>query len=646
LRVEHHDMGSRGLRGPVSAGLGFLHGAGQTRELIERLGPQNCPLGGPGGWSATLRCALGIALPSRAQIVLFWGEEDVALYNDAFAAAVGDKHPRAMGRPARETWPELWDVLGPMIARVRRTGETVHAEDHCFVVERHGFLEEVYFDVSYSAVHEHDEVVGVMSIVTETTGRVLADRRLRALRALGQRLVAEGSVEATCVAALATMAVENPRDLPWGSILMRGEAGLATVAAHGASPRPEVPAEVLEAVLREATPQEVPGALVLPLMADGAAAGVFVAGVNPHLPLAGEYASYLGMMAGQVSLAIGRLRREEDERRSAAVLRESEARFRNLADHAPVMVWMTDAEGRSLYLSKRWYDYTGQTPEAALGFGWLEAVHPEDRGMAADVFAQATRDVAPFKIEYRLRAADGSYAWMIDAAAPRWGGDGRFAGFIGSVLNISERRRAEEARDLLARELSHRIKNIFMVAGGLAALTARGDAAAEAFSTQLQARLSALSLAHDLAKPEGRPEEEGGRSGTVHQLLRSILAPYAGRGGTNYALEGEDRPLGYAAASTLALVLHEQATNAVKYGALSRAGGRLLIATRVEDGAFRLDWREIGGPRVPGPPAHQGFGTSLAARCLAGQIQGRMTHDWRPEGLVMRLELPEALLDR
>ncbi|WP_159348173.1 PAS domain S-box protein [Roseomonas harenae] len=646
LRVEHHDMEARWSRGPVSDGLGFLHGAGQAGELIERLGAQNCPLGGPGGWSATLCCALGIALPSRAQIVLFWGEEYVALYNDALAATIGEKHPRAMGRPARETWPELWEVLGPMLSKVRRTGETVHAKDHRFVTERHGFLEEVYFDISYSAVHEHGEVAGVMSIVAETTGRELADRRLRTLRALGQRLVAERSVDAACVAALRTMAVENPLDLPWGSILMRGEAGLATVATHGASPGPEVPAEVLEAVLREATPQKVPGALILPLMAGGAAVGIFVAGLSPHLPLAGEYASYLGMMAGQLSLAIGRLRREENERRSAAALRESEARFRNMADHAPVMVWMTDADGSSIFLSQRWYSYTGQTPETGLGFGWLDAVHPEDRDMANAVFLQAMRDEAAFEIEYRLRATDGTYAWMIDAAAPRRDGDGRFAGFVGSVFDISDRRRAEEARDLLARELSHRIKNIFMVAGGLASLAARGDAAAEAFSAQLQARLNALSLAHDLAKPVGRPQEETGRSGTVHQLLRSILAPYAGRGGANFTLDGVDRPLGYAAASTLALVLHEQATNAVKYGALSCADGWLEIDTRVEDGKFRLDWRETGGPQVPGPPSRQGFGTVLAARCLAGQIHGRMTHDWRPEGLVMQLELPEELLAR
>ncbi|MFH5923911.1 PAS domain-containing sensor histidine kinase [Roseomonas xinghualingensis] len=587
-------------------------------------------------------------MASPAQIVLFWGDQHIALYNDAFVPAIGEKHPRALGRPARESWSELWDSVGPLLERVYRTGQAVQVNDCHFLMRRHGYLEEVFFDLSYSAVHEHGEVAGVMCIATETTGRVLADRRLRALRATGLRLVTEGSLRDACAAALETMAAENPLDLPWGIILLDGKNGLAPVAAHGMTPGAmPVPERVPETVLREATPQEIPGGLVLPLMACGAAAGVFVAGVNPHLPLAGDYGNYLGLMAGQISQAMTRLQRAADERRAASRLRESEARFRNLADHAPVIVWMTDAKGRAIYLSRRWYEHTGQTPETGLKGGWLDALHPDDRGRAGEVTERAAQEKTSFQMEYRLRAADGTYSWVIDTAAPRIGGDGCFEGFVGSVLDISDRKRAEEARDLLARELSHRIKNIFMVAGGLASLAARGEAATEAFAAQLSARLKALSVAHDMAKPRGWGRDEGGDgSGTVHDLLRSLMAPYAGPEGANVTLLGDDRVVGYAAANTLALVLHEQATNAVKYGALSRPEGRVRIMTRVEDGIFRLQWRETGGPPLSGPPARRGFGTMLAARSLAGQVHGRMTHDWQAEGLVVEMELPEAQLAR
>ncbi|SHJ51903.1 PAS domain S-box-containing protein [Roseomonas rosea] len=646
MRGERQDPSSSPPSGPTAPGLGFLHGAGEAGALIQALDGTNSPLGLAEGWSATLRCVMGIVLPSRAQIAVFWGLDYVALYNEAYAPSIGTKHPRAMGRPARESWGELWDVLGPLLDGVRETGETLHAHDARFLIDRHGYLEEVFFDISYSAVHEDGAVAGIVCVVAETTGRVLADRRLRGLRATGLSLANAGRVEEACAAALSAMAAENPADLPWGRILLDGEAGLSTVASHGAAPEGDL-ADVQAAVLRAGVARVVPGGLALPLMAGAEVAGVFLAGLNPNLRVEGEYGSYLGLVAGQISLAITRLRQQEEERRAAARLRESEARFRNMADHAPVLVWMTEPDGRCVYLSQRWYAFTGQTPETGLGDGWLDAVHPEDRAHAKAVFARATATASEFQIEYRLRRADGAYVWMIDAAAPRLGEEGRFAGFIGSVLDIGDRRRAEEARDLLARELSHRIKNIFMVTGGLAALSARGDAAAEAFAARLQARLRALSLAHDLVRPEV-PEAGGGplslRGLTLHGLLQALLEPYAD--GERVGVEGADCPVGYAAANALALVLHEQATNAVKYGALSAPAGRVRITTRLEDGVLRLEWRETGGPRLGGPPTRRGFGTMLAARSLAGQVQGRMVHDWRPEGLVMQLEVPRAGLER
>ncbi|WP_152047372.1 PAS domain S-box protein [Aureimonas psammosilenae] len=128
-----------------------------------------------------------------------------------------------------------------------------------------------------------------------------------------------------------------------------------------------------------------------------------------------------------------------------AALRESEARFRNMADHAPIMMWVTDVEGRCTYLNRGWYEFTGQDERAAEGFGWLDAVHPEDRAWSGDVFLAANAKAEPFRLEYRLRYRDGSYRWAIDAASPRFGSQGEFLGYIGSVIDIHERREAENA---------------------------------------------------------------------------------------------------------------------------------------------------------------------------------------------------------
>lgn len=131
-------------------------------------------------------------------------------------------------------------------------------------------------------------------------------------------------------------------------------------------------------------------------------------------------------------------------RRSAASLRESEARFRDMADHAPVMMWVTDPSGFCTYLNRRWYEFTGQTREEAEGYGWLDATHPDDKARAEEAFVSANAARAPFRVEYRLRHADGSYRWAIDAASPRFGEAGVYLGYVGSVIDIDERREAED----------------------------------------------------------------------------------------------------------------------------------------------------------------------------------------------------------
>jgi PAS domain S-box-containing protein len=139
----------------------------------------------------------------------------------------------------------------------------------------------------------------------------------------------------------------------------------------------------------------------------------------------------------------GRLRQYEARARLAA-LAESESRFRNMADHAPVMTWVTDPSGYCNYLNARWYEFTGQAPGEGESYGWLDAVHPDDRPIAEQAFVSATVDQRDYRIEFRLRRADGAYRRVIDAASPRFGHGGEFLGYIGSVIDIDERREIEE----------------------------------------------------------------------------------------------------------------------------------------------------------------------------------------------------------
>ncbi|RZL85770.1 MAG: PAS domain S-box protein [Sphingomonas sp.] len=139
------------------------------------------------------------------------------------------------------------------------------------------------------------------------------------------------------------------------------------------------------------------------------------------------------------------LANEEKLRLTQNELVDSEARFRNMADHAPVMMWVTDPGGDCIYLNRQWYEFTGQTPEEAAGLGWLDVTHPDDSAAATTMFVEANAKRQPFRLEYRLRRADGTYRWAIDAASPRFGRDGAFLGYIGSVIDIADRRAAEDA---------------------------------------------------------------------------------------------------------------------------------------------------------------------------------------------------------
>jgi PAS domain S-box-containing protein len=158
---------------------------GSFANLIRRFEWVNTSLGPMSSWPPQLKCAVDIAIPSGAQIVLFCGDDFTAIYNDAYAPTIGIKHPGALGRPAKENWGELWDDLEPLLLKVREFGETVVAKDRPFYIERHGAPETVYFDISYSPVaDEHGHVLAVLCIVNETTERVGYEATLKRLASI------------------------------------------------------------------------------------------------------------------------------------------------------------------------------------------------------------------------------------------------------------------------------------------------------------------------------------------------------------------------------------------------------------------------------------------------------------------------------
>lgn len=319
-----------------------------------------------------------------------------------------------------------------------------------------------------------------------------------------------------------------------------------------------------------------------------------------------------------------------------AALAESEIRFRTMADESPVMVWVTDASGAATYLNRAWHEFTGQTTEEALGFGWLDATHPDDRPQTEEAFRGANARREAFRLEYRLRDAAGAYRWMIDAAAPRLAADGGFLGFIGSVIDIHERREAEERERLLAREVDHRAKNLLAIVQSVLQLTRAEDVTA--FKAAVSGRIQSLARAHGLLAASRWAAVD------LRRLVVDELAAYASDDAMRLSISGPPLRLKPPAAQAMALLLHELATNAVKHGALSAAEGRLAVTWRLDQQrhCVRLRWSERGGPRIAGPPQRRGFGSAVMATSVERQLEGEMALSWLPEGVECDLSIPTS----
>jgi PAS domain S-box-containing protein len=273
----------------------FLAGGGEMGERMRALDWSRTPLGPVEGWPQSLRSPLSMLLPSKAQICFFWGPQYVVFYNDAYRPVFGAKHPQMLGQPGRVAWSEVWESqLHPLLAGVVSTGEAFSAQDLQFVLERNGFVEETYFDVSYDPVRvESGEVGGVYCIVTETTGRVVGERRLALLKDLAARNATARSAREACVLAMETLAA-RPHDIPFAAAYLDGE-------------------------LQAGTPGERPGLVKeLPI----GTAGRLVVGLNPRRPFDDQYRGFLELVAGQLATAVANARAYEEERKRVEALAE------------------------------------------------------------------------------------------------------------------------------------------------------------------------------------------------------------------------------------------------------------------------------------------------------------------------------------
>lgn len=332
---------------------------------------------------------------------------------------------------------------------------------------------------------------------------------------------------------------------------------------------------------------------------------------------------------------------------TVAALKQSEAGFRALADSMPQMVWSTRPDGFHDYYNARWYDFTGMPVGSTDGEGWADIFHPDDQPRAWELWRHSLETGEPYEIEYRLRHNSGVYRWTLGRANCVRDDFGRITRWFGTCTDIDELKRTEQATELLSQELSHRIKNIFAVVSALAALSARQFPEAKAFAASLRTRINALARAHEFVRPHTETSRPTVGSMTLHAFLGSLFRPYADENGLpRVKVGGDDAVFDDQAATSVALLFHELATNAAKYGALSAEAGQVALTTEADAERYRLIWQETGGPAVRGVPETSGFGSALATLSVEGQLGGKLTREWRSEGLRVVADLPLTALSR
>jgi two-component sensor histidine kinase len=311
---------------------------------------------------------------------------------------------------------------------------------------------------------------------------------------------------------------------------------------------------------------------------------------------------------------------------------------------AGVALWTWNVDTNRFTMDARAFELWGVPLSEYVTFDDLSVhIHPADRDRVKAAFAATRAIVGTYEIDFRIMVGD-EVRWVSAR------GQGNDVGIVdrimhGIFIDVTGRKQAEEGHELLAGEMSHRVKNLLAIAAGLTAITSRSAKTTADMAQELTHRLTALGRAHDLVRPL---PGQGGKAALLGDLLTVLLAPYDDMG----AFSGRVRVavprmgVGEQAATTLALVVHELATNSLKYGALSSPTGTLDISCAPHESEVVVVWTERGGPPVAAPAGEGGYGSKLLNRGMNVQLGGSITCDWSAEGVIVSLQMTKDRLNR
>jgi PAS domain S-box-containing protein len=618
------------------------------------------PLGAPEDWPAPLRFASNICDHSALPTAILWGAERLLVHNPAWQALTGGRALYA--RPAEEIGGGLWTVLEPLVLQVETSGAGAFLREQPLLLAAEAGQQEAWWNFSLLPIQDEAGLQsGVLVQANDVTKTMLVERRLSFQIRLADRLRGLTDPEAVKEAATALL----------GDYLGAARVGYAEVDEAGGNVRvlsDWTRDEKVESLAGQATLIDTIGPEALAFLKSGevlalpdirafaGAAGGNIAAweemgicalITVPLVRGGELKALLYVHEPRPrawSRSDAAMARDVAERTWSAVeraqaeqsLRDSEDHYRHAVELNPQVTWTATPDGALNRVSGRWEEWTGGS---GLGDSWAEGLHPDDRARSFAAWSRSIASGEPYDVEHRVKMKSGGYRWARSRAFPRRDGDGAICLWYGSTEDIHEQKVAEERQQLLINELNHRVKNTLATVQAIAFQTLKGDLPLAEARSRFEARLMALSRAHNLLT-------NGNWGGASLAGVVADATEHLSGDRQAFETDGESLWLNPRSALALALAFHELGTNAAKYGALSRDGGKVAIRWRTGDGRLQLEWKERDGPPVAAPGG-RGFGSRLIERGLEADLGGTARLHFEPDGLRCTIEAAlDAVLGR
>jgi PAS domain S-box-containing protein len=589
----------------------------EMKKRIQEFDWGSTPVGPLDAWPSSLRCAVDLITATPVPMVLLWGQQGIMIYNDGYAAFAGARHPLLLGQPVADGWPEIADFNRRVVDCVL-AGETLSFRDKHFSLKRRGALEDVWVNLDYSPVLDDDgKPGGVLAIVVDTTPFVFAERAQRESESRFRTL-------ADNIAAFAWMA-DEAGSIYWYNKRWFDYTGLPFEDAKQwgwpLRQHADHADRVLERINRCLTTGEV-WEDTFPLKGRDGVYRWFLSRAMPIRDDAGNVIRWFGTNTDITE----HLEEAEKNAQLATIVATSADAIISMSNEGTIQSWNPGAE--------RMFGYTA---DEVIGES-ERLLFPEGAEAEFDDKYAHLRHGEHVLRDTVRRRKDGSMLDVAINAAPMRRPDGHIFGFSAVFRDVTERKRVEKHLRMVMRELSHRTKNLLAVIVAMVRQTARNSTDVAVLQSQLIQRLQSLSASHDLLVAEDWT------GASLEELIRAVLQPFIGSSSDALETDGQSVFINATAAQNLGLALHELATNAAKYGALSTSGGRVRISWAFEPDTtdtlrLVLRWDESNGPRVE-PAKVKGFGHVVIERVVGQALSAHVEYLFPPEGVRWSIAMP------